>query len=214
MRTRRRLLQAVAGVGLVGGGVYAGRNGLLSDVPGTDALGEPMGVGDTYEHNGLVIQPTDVKETDKLVVVLEPNDLGSGQQRKQITASDSGTLIAVELSVQNTAIEEKTAPAWDVRNYKRMRTDNDSISFGGVNDIRLFADDNGGALPGSRWLQFSVHHFAIDDESLPPYPTEDGGADVAADDELTGWIYGEIVDEGTPRLKMTLGSDDVWWDLE
>ena len=206
MPTRRRYLAALSATALAG--CSQARNALP---------GNSQGVGDTYEHKELEITPTDVQTVDQLTIVLEGNPSRTVDRRKQITASENGDLVAVELSIKNNGIESKKVPAWNVKSYKKMRKDENDIAVTGLNDIRLFADDKGGALPASRRLQFPVDHIDVDGEELPLYPTiatGTSGPSVSADEKLTGWIYGEVLADGTPRLKMTLGSDDVWWDLE
>jgi len=216
MVSRRRILQGVAGLGLLSGGVYAGQNGLLSEAPGVGSIAGGRQVGDSWESDKFQITPAQVKQGDELTIALKPSSTRSISRRKQITAVENGTLVAVELAIENMSIEPQTAPSWHVKNYNGMRSEDDEITIGGLNDIRLYAGDSGGSLPGSRWLQFPIEDFKINSEPLSPYPTttNETGSTVPADGEIRGWIYGEIRAEGTPQLKITIGGDDVWWQLE
>ncbi|TSD14708.1 hypothetical protein DP107_06945 [Haloglomus irregulare] len=206
---RRELLGGLGllGAGGVGGWAFATDNlpPFISDPISSTTPEGPRSVGETATIGPLEITITDFATTQAATFI-------AGRTSEQWEAPSGAKLALFRLSITNSDIDEHEGPAFNTQNYGTIKKDPDKIYIAGVNDIRVYGDDEGAVLPD---LEFqSAHERVVTyDRTLPLYPTPGAGNGpfVSPDGEVTGWAYGLIESAQTPELRVQTEGGSARW---
>jgi len=193
MNRRSFLLGATATGAAAGGVFYFDLN--LKDA--TSELQQEGELGETKSINDLEITPTKAMQLSSL-------EVERSRQRSELEAPSSGVFTFVWIEIENTGLEETTAPALNFSNYDTMTKSDDEIYLNGINDIQLCTtDDCGAPPPKSGFDDHAASTFYHDSAKLDTYgPHVNDGPQLAPDASVSGWAFAVTNDKENTRLKI------------
>lgn len=205
MVSRRGVLigAGLLGVGGAGGWLYS--NGKLPDEVQALLPSKSLAVGEGTTFGNLEIVVSDISTATTAQYRV-------GRQSESWTAPPGAKLVLFKLEITNTDITKHEAPAFNLHNYKVMKEEPNTIYINGVNDIRVYGDDEGGVLPEFKYQNLGVESITVHDRRLSAYPgIANYGPSVGPSKTVKGWVWGLIRTEAVPGLRIQTERNEARW---
>jgi hypothetical protein len=178
----------------------------------TNLLGDSaLDIGESTEFDGEIeVTVTDNRTASELTL---STGGGGFTEPDSFEAPSSGRYALFKLTVDNITITEQDAPQFNIANYNTLKNDDETLYTRGINDIRVFGGSEGGFLPDGHDDMIGYDSITAGSSNLTPYPQSVAGTrpKIGADESITGWVYGLIQSDATPKLRITFRGTTKNW---
>lgn len=173
------------------------------------SLGNNQSLGDTVTFGEIDVTITEILTAGEVTTYV---DTMGGKNRTTHTAPSNGKFVLFFVECYNPDITDRQGPGVNTADYEQMTVDDDAIAASS-NDIRVYGGSEGGHLP-EKIERSTYDGILVGGGELESYPVTPGGIDpkISADGTVTGWTFGLIPRDKTPRLKVEFNGNSATWE--